>query len=76
MKCTNSVSNQLVSKRDKVVNFKNVGDSNEEVFYNIQSGNDVDIIINDMPFSKEVVITKINAISWKEKTGEGVRFWR
>ena len=76
MKCTNSVSNQLVSKRDKLVNFKNVGDSNEEVFYNIQSGNDVDIIINDMPFSKEVVITKINAISWKEKTGEGVRFWR
>lgn len=76
MKCTNSVSNQLVSKRDKVVNFKNVGDSNEEVFYNIQSGNDVDIIINDMPFSKEVVITKINAISCKEKTGEGVRFWR
>ena len=54
---SNIVSNQFVSKRDKEVNFKNVGGSN------VQRGMGTDINY-DMPFSKEIVITKINAISF------------
>ena len=56
---SNSVSNHLVIKRDKVVNLKNVVDSNGKVFYNVQSGTDVNIINYDMPFSKEIVILKL-----------------
>ena len=56
---SNSVSNHLVIKRDKVVNLKNVVDSSGTIFYNVQSGTDVDIINYDLPFSKEIVILKL-----------------
>ena len=56
---SNSVSNHLVIKRDKVVNLKNVVDSSGTIFYNVQSGTDVDIINYDLPFSKEIIILKL-----------------
>ena len=56
---SNSVSNHLVIKRDKVINLKNVVDSSGTIFYNVQSGTDVDIINYDLPFLKEIVILKL-----------------
>ena len=50
-----------------------MGDSNWTLFYNLQRESGIDIINYDMPSSKEIVITKITAISF---TVEGVVFWK